>query len=318
MKNVLFVSQPKHDSCGVAFAGNIWADTLIKSTDYNFIVLHASSPIQVNRKVKEINPSAIIYNYHKRTMPWVDNKLFRKKQKNIPCLKIHYDITQKIIDNFNPKDHGGFKYIITNDPTLNGNDNVFVTTRLIPPYYPLPYIEREIPIIGFQGFGAPFKGILRLAHKVQEEFDEAILRLHIPPGTYGSDITEAVKRVNEVKVIITKPGIKIEASHEILSSQNLVAMMSQNTINCYFYDFLDGAGIASSPDYALAAKRPIAVTKSHMLRNLWSLTPSICIEDNSLKDIISFGLEPLKPLYEAYTEERLLQDYKGVLDRVIG
>ena len=80
---------------------------------------------------------------------------------------------------------------------------------------------------------------------------------------------------------------------------------------------MDGAGLASSPDYALAAKRPIAVTKSHQLRNFLSISPSICIEDNSLKDIISFGIEPLKDLYQLYSEENVIKDYELTIEKIL-
>jgi hypothetical protein len=103
---------------------------------------------------------------------------------------------------------------------------------------------------------------------VQEEFDEAIIRLHIPNSFYGDpNGWAAMQRVEEVKSIIRKPNIKIQHSHNLLSTNEVIDFLNENTINCYFYDYLNGAGLASSPDYALATNRPIAVTKSHQLRN---------------------------------------------------
>ena len=164
---------------------------------------------------------------------------------------------------------------------------------------------------------ADFKKVFINA-EIIEEFDEAIIRLHIPDSRYGASIQEAYTRVEEVKRITKdKPNIKIESSHELLDTQGIIDFLSQNTINCYFYDYMDGAGLASSPDYALAAKRPIAVTKSHQLRNFLSISPSICIEDNSLKDIILFGIEPLKDLYQLYSEENVIRDYELTIEKIL-
>ena len=125
---------------------------------------------------------------------------------------------------------------------------------------------------------------------------------------------EAKKRVNEVRSIITKPGIKIEVSHEFLSDEDIIKWLNENTINCYFYDYLPNSGIASSPDYAIAARRPIAVNNSRMLINLHNLSPSIEIEKSSLKEIINNGITPLLPIYEKYKQENVVRRYEDICD----
>jgi hypothetical protein len=211
--------------------------------------------------------------------------------------------------------------LLADDPSVVGNDNVFITNRLIPPGPTVEYVEPAKPIIGFQGFGPPHKGIAKLAHMVQDEFDEAVLRLHIPFGYYedlihGFKGSNAYARVQEVKQIITKPGIEVIATHDLLETQEIVNLLAQNTINCYFYDYLDGCGIASSPDYALAAKRPIAVTRSHQMRNFWDI-PEVLIENSSIKEIIARGTAPLDPLYKAYSKESVWADYSAMLQKLI-
>jgi hypothetical protein len=193
---------------------------------------------------------------------------------------------------------------------------------LLPDGPTVQYVEPSKPIIGFQGFGPPHKGITRLAQKVQEEFDEATLRLHIPFGYYEDLIhgyagSNAYQRVKEVQSIINKPGIDVIITHDLLETQDIVNLLAQNTINCYFYDYLDGCGIASSPDYALAAGRPIAVTRSHQMRNFWNLTPSVLIENSSIKEIIAQGTAPLEPLYKAYSKESVLQDYSRIIEKLL-
>ena len=319
MKKILFVTQTlgHKQACGVGLIGQLLGESLIKSKKYDFEVLFIDSEQDLKHKILASTPSAVIYNYHFTTTPWIRKQRLRKKFSNIIHIMLHHDIHQQIIDSYTPRNNFGFKYLVAADPTLKGNDHVFLVNRLTPPCKPKTYVDRGIPVIGFQGFGLRRKGIHKIAEKVQEEFDEAVIRLHIPFSFYEDpEGKEAKSRVAEVMSIIKKPGIKVEASHDLLSTDKIIEFLGENTINCYFYDYLPGAGLASAPDYALSAGRPIAVTKSHQLRNFIGLSPSICIEDNSLKDIISFGLKPLENLHNSCTEESVLRDYETMLDKL--
>jgi len=319
MKKVLYVNQTlgHKQACGIGIIGDLIADTLVNSNRYNFKIVYADEPNIVRREIDD-NTVAIIYHYSKGSTPWVDYNLLLQEYPDLKHIKTHHDMTQDLIDSFSPDRHGGFNYIIADDPTLTSSENVFTTQRLIPPYLPIVEYDSEAPVIGFQGFGPKHKGFHRLVNQVQQEFDEAIIRVHIPAGYYGDPKgINARKRVNEMRSMVTKPNISIVASHDFLSIQDLIDLLAQNTINCYFYDYLDGCGLASSPDFAMAARRPIAITRSHQFRNLWPLKPSIQIEDRSLKQIIASGLKPLLPLYDAYTPENVIRDYERILDFIL-
>lgn len=320
IEKILFVTQTlgHKEACGIGLIGRLLGETLVKSKKYSFEILYTDSEKELENKIIEISPKVIIYNYHPHTTPWVHKQTLRNRFSTIIHIMLHHDVHQQMIDSYIPSKHFGFKYIVSADPCLKGNDHVFLVNRLIPPYQPKPYVDRDIPVIGFQGFGPRHKSFHKIAEKVQEEFEEAIIRLHIPFSFYRDPMgNEAKNRVAEVMSIIKKPGIKVEASHDLLSTQQLIEFLSQNTINCYFYDALPNTGLASSPDYALAARRPIAVTKSHQLRNFIELRPSICIEENSLKNIISLGTAPLEVLYNSYAEENVLNDYEKTIDYII-
>jgi hypothetical protein len=233
---------------------------------------------------------------------------------------IHYDLLQSDINNFmhNSNKFCGFKHVVTDNDKLiipNKTKNFFIVTRSIAysnnitKYIPC---HDEIPIIGFQGFG---KNLDKIANQIQKEFDKAIFRLHMPFSYYGDpDGHHSRGRIREIQNIITKPGIKIEVSHDFLSDEELVQWLNKNTINCYFYDYLENSGISSSPDYAIAAMRPIAVNNSRMLVNLHNLKPSIEIEHNSLKQIIKNGITPLIPIHEKYKNQNLIRDYENMCD----
>lgn len=321
INNILFITQETKDkNCGIGLIGKLIGEALSNSKKYNFILKECNCIGDVDSLISAYNPAAIIYNHHDITTPWIIYSNFTERYANIKHILIHHDFHQQRINDFHPSAYFGFKYIICPDPTLIGSNNVFPVNRLIPNCKIKKYTEKDRPIIGFQGFGAVHKNIPKIALKTIEEFDEAIINLQIPAAYFGSSIHDAKQRVEEVKNIIKNSGkkyIDLIFSHDLLSTEDLVSLMSQNTINCYFNDYLDGAGLASSPDYALAAKRPIALTKSHQFRNFLNIFPSIFIEDNSLKDIINFGTDHLNSLYESYSEENIIKNYEDIITKLI-
>jgi len=331
MKPVIaFVSQNTGKSvdgfdsyCGIGIRGKLTADILTnnQSNKYKFISLFTDSNEELENFIMAKKPAIIIYNFHGYTTPFFKEQTIRNKYSHIFHIMVHYDLLQTNIDNFVPEHFHGFHYIISDNEKLNYNSgNVFCVTRSVPYLKKLEKKTRkdEIPIIGFQGFGFPHKGICRIAYKIQEEFDEAIFRLHIPYSYFGDPTGEKARaRVNEVYSIITKPGIKIEVSHNFFSDEDIINWLSENTINCYFYDYLENSGIASSPDYAIASMRPIAINNSRMFVNLHNLEPSIEIEKNSLRQIIENGIEPLKPIYSKYTHQNVVKDYENICDKLL-
>lgn len=315
-KNILFVSQKvgyedQKYHCGIGIKGKLITEILHKSSKYNFISCFIDNNTDLEKYIIDYKPKAIFYNYHETTTPWLNDPFLRIKYSNVHHVLIHYDIHQKLVDAFKPFNQ--FKYLLTDDDTLVGNDNVFVVPRSIPiDNFSSKYIH-SIPKIGFQGFAIQHKNIPLIARTVNNEFDEAILRLHIPFSYYGT--RENIQHIlDDVYKQITKPCIKIEVSHDFLTDEEIVKWLSENTVNCYFNDYLDGAGIASSPDYAISARRPIAITKSHQFRNMWNLSPSIIIGENTLKQIIENGTKPLEPLYEKYSHKNLISAYEKICD----
>lgn len=327
--NILFVTQtngkdtnePSH--CGVGIRGKLTSDILKKSTKYNYIQCFVNDHHDVDKLIFKYRPNIIIYNFHGTTTKWIYEQVLVNKYPHIHHVMIHYDIQQEWVDNFSPDLFCGCNYVIVDDETITPTKNVFVVPRSLPcdglfnnctsPPTDIP----SVPKIGFQGFGFPHKGIDHLAWQVQAEFDNAILRLHMPNSYYGDpDGEEARARLAEVKSIITKPGIIVEVSNKFLDDNGIVCWLHENDLNCYFYDYQDGCGIATSPDYAISARKPIAVTHSYQLRNFWKI-PSVLIENNSLRTIMKNGTKPLEPLYQRYSEASLIKAYDNICDHLI-
>lgn len=347
---ILFVTH-KQKVCGVHEFGISVADAMKKSARYAFTYAECSNPEELLAFVAKTSPQAIIYNYYQTTLPWLDKDLLRKI--DIPSLGIMHEVTQTAADS---ADASFFDYHIAPDPTLvTNNPIVFKTGRLIPKYTNR-FSPPSVTTIGSFGFASHGKGFERLIIAVQEEFDEAIIKLHVPTGDFiNADVSEVVKQCQR---LIVKPGIKLIATHEFLERSQLLDFLAQNTLNAFFYDRLDGRGISSTIEMALAVQRPIAVTRSTMFRHVISTYPSlddppISIEDDdrmsfiqeftlrfkrrkylrlqankfpaqwllkpslTLKQIIDNGIAPLERFYDQWTEPNLILDYERILDRVL-
>jgi len=275
LDKILFVSHTKKQ-CGVHEYGLSIAEAIKKSTQYQLVYVECSSPKELIATVAEVNPSAIIYNYYPSTMSWLEKSLTARFP--IPQLGIMHECTQAAAD---AADTSLFDYHIAPDPTLAPvNPIVFSTGRVIPSYenrWPAP----AITTVGSMGFATQNKGFERLIIAVQEEFDEAIIRLHIPAGDFAD--TSVADLVARCRGLIRKDGIQLVTSHEFLEKQQLLDFLAQNTLNCFFYDKCEGRGISSAIENALAVRKPLAITRSNMFRHVLSgncavAEPPICIE----------------------------------------
>jgi len=347
LEKILFVSHRKKQ-CGVHEYGISIAEALKKSTNYAFTYAECSSPEEFWATAADVAPSAVIYNYYPSTLPWLKKKVMRRF--DIPHLGIMHEVTQQKADS---ADTRLFDYHIGPDPTLClNNPIVFKTGRLIPKYVN-EFTPPKVTTIGSFGFATAGKGFERLIIAVQEEFDEAVIRLHIPSGDFvASDAKDVAKRCQKLMV---KDRVKLVVTHEFLEKRQLLDFLAQNTLNAFFYEELEGEGrgISSVIENALAVRRPIAITRSSMFRHiLLGDDPPICIQpaisrkrelypklkrrlylrrsrnelplkwrlkpESSLRKIIEEGIHRLMPFYTEWVEPNIIRDYERILDDVFG
>lgn len=309
---VLFVNY-KEERCGVYQWGKNILEAISKSQKYLFHYVEVLSLEEIDSYVAKSDCEAIIYNYHPQTLTFINPFMARRyKQVNIALM---HEMTQAEADAMPDR---FFQHYVMGDPTLiENNPAVFKTGRLILPYTNTKKVP-DIVTIGTFGFSVGSKGYQRLIDVVQDEFDEAIIRIHIPSnGIIDADGAVAYRHAAECQRRIRKPGIKIQASHEFLDRNAMLDFLAGNTVNAFLYDYLKVAGISSSPDHAMAVRRPMVVTRSIMFRHLQSLYPSITIEDSSLREIIRNGIEPFSHLYCLWNEDNLRAEYEHVLDKTL-
>lgn len=310
-KSILFLSH-QEKRCGVYQFGFNISEVLRDSKRYKFVYAEVSGSDDYKSVVRKTLPDAIIYNYYPSTMPWLKKRLF--KEFRIPHVGIFHEVFQA---SANRLDGSLFQFYIAPDPTLLlKNPIVYKTGRLLPQYhnsYPLP----EIPTIGSFGFGLNGKGFERVIEVVQSEYEHAHIRLHIPIAAFGDASGRLAREIAEqCKKVILKPGIKLTLSHNFLSQKELLDFLAQNTMNAFFYDKFENRGISAVIDLALAVNRPIAITRSQMFRHVHSISPSILIEESTMKKIVEQGVGPLKPLVKEWNKTNLIWDYERIMDDI--
>ena len=314
---ILFVNH-KPQKCGVYEFGLTVGKTLINSKRYNFIYREIDSWVEFNEIFNQIKPAIVIYNYYPSTMGWISEwnglSINSHKVKAIQIGIIH-EITQDVADNSTDM---LFDYYIAPDPTLLlKNPIVYKTGRLIP-HFEGKSQYNKIPTIGSFGFATNGKGFIKIIEKVSEEFDEAIINLNISFAKFADENGDNARRISEqAHKLITKKGILLNITHEHLSTEDLLKFLSKNDLNVFLYDYQENRGISSATDWAIAVKKPLAITKSSMFRHLFDCYPSICIEDNSLKTILENGAKPIERLCEEWSPENLLWDYERAIADII-
>jgi hypothetical protein len=308
IQNVLFVSH-KPSMCGIYQFGLRIITALKESKKYQFIYAECGSMSEYLAAIAEYQPVAKIVNYHPETMPW-----FNKSAPRIwPTIGIMHECSQSMADH--PQTHN-FDFHIAPDPTLViRNKMVFKTGRLVERYNNLQP-EPTTPTIGSFGFSLGGKNFERIISAVQNSFDHAIIRLNLPPATFG-DSEGSISRMVAEKCtgLITKPGISIEIGYSYLDDHQLLEFLAKNSINAFLYDNMPQRGISSVIDYALAVSRPIAITKSNMFRHI--LSDSISIENSNLSDILKRGFSPLSHFKECWTPENIVIDYDTIITNIL-
>lgn len=310
---VLFVSHPE-EACGVHQFGRNVSAVLSGSQRYDFAFREISTEKQLAELIQKEAPAAVIYNYHPSSMSWIKPRF--TSQQHGPQVGILHEVTQGVADTI---DNSLFDYYIAPDPTLVlRNPIVFKTGRLVPQAKPGNRLLPQTPTIGSFGFGTRGKGFLRVVRQVVEEYDHAIIRLHIPFSAFA-DATgdEAHAIADQCRAVISKPGIELLVTHDFLSQEALVGFLQSNTVNAFFYENLQNRGLSSVIDFALAAERPIAVTRSSMFRHLFAVSPSIFIEDRPLRQIVDDGFAPLRQLRDEWSDINLCWDYERIIARIL-
>lgn len=303
MKKIIFLNH-KQKQCGVYQYGKRSGDILRKAKNCEFIYCEVESLLEYENLISDMLPNGIIYNFHPLTMGWLGSGLL-KKHTDIVHYGLHHE-GSPIVE---------FDYSLMVDSTYIDNEKNFSIPRPLFENVQSKYIESEIPIISSFGFGFGNKGFGSIVKFVNDQFDEAIIRLHIPFAFYGDADGNSVTNIHpgcygELK----KEKIKLQITTDFKTDIELLEFLSSSTINIFLYHEMKGRGLSSVIDYALSANRPIATTRTDMFRHIYHTQPSICVEDRTIPEIIKSGSEPLIPYRQMWSNENFINKYEYILN----
>jgi hypothetical protein len=161
------------------------------------------------------------------------------------------------------------------------NNNVEEFTKL--------HQNENIPIIGSFGFGFDSDKFIRVVEYVNQEFDDAVIKMIIPFAFFGDNEGHLSKTVTDICKNKAKDGIKIYIINEFIEENDLLKFLESNTINLFLYNPMFGRGPSSTIDYALSTSRPLGISDCNMFRHIYD--DSICIYKTSIKYCIENSVE---------------------------
>ncbi|MES2273180.1 MAG: hypothetical protein V4487_03205 [Chlamydiota bacterium] len=332
---ILFVNHSIR-RCGVYQYGLAAFDAIQKIDSLEMKMVEVNNKESLSKEIFLFNPDTVVYNYHPVTLPFITSSLLAPFRSCLHVGLVHR-LNQDQADSLG--ENSLFDFYIMGDPTLvERNPRVFKIGRIIPFYennYPIP----QIPTIGSFGFAGSSKGFERLVDLVKRDFDQAIIKINIPPNSFIDPNNKWLNYfVTSQSQKLKGSNIELQVSTEFFSENELLNFLAKNSINVFPYPTwkrkVDFGGISSAVDQAIAARRPVAISRCSLFRHLLQLNPSIVIDQSinkwnfftswfdkntngkSLKEIQHNGIEPLKPLYELFSENTFIARFKQILTQI--
>jgi glycosyltransferase involved in cell wall biosynthesis len=258
----------KKASCSIYESGLMIYKALILSELYHL------DYIEIDQDSCEVSNqyNFYIFNYHHTAMGWLDTHKLKGK---LLGLKVTLVLEVSPNDPFVLCPKTDFDVYCTLDPTININDKrVYAFPRPLETFENIiSYQESEIPVIGTFGFATAGKGFELVVEAVNCEFEEAIIKINIPPAFYADNVCWNLHKRNYAEYLselckkVAKPNIQVIVSHEYMTKEDLVQWCSQNTLNCFLYN-RNQPGLSATTDQAISSGRPLAVSNNPTFRHI--------------------------------------------------
>lgn len=310
--NRVLITNHKEQACGVYQYGKRVAFILTSSADseFEYYYREISSKEEYLQILKEIDPKIIVHNYLNITMPWFDQECLNKGREiaALQGLLVH-----------NIGYAACFDFYLHQNPDYPQNGDNYPICR---PLFSFPqnyqYPKNTIPIIGTFGFGFLMKRYENIVSLVNEQFEEAEIKLHLTKSKFFPNDGELAKIAELCRQAITKEGIKLTITDDFKTDDEILEFLAGNDLNIFLYqNYNNYNGISSVIDYALSVDRPIAVCKSNMFSHINNNGCSICVENSSLKDIMNNGSGVLKEFKNSWSQDSFRKSFSQNLQSVL-
>ena len=302
---VLMVNHAQ-ERCGVHQHGKRLFDVLSSDKRYESLVLETDSVGEFYAVYENFKPDYIFYNWHVSTIPWLTPD-------------VSYTVQSKQIlfhhENALPH-HLNHNAIIMADMTEDAGLNQYSLPRVLLDYQ-YKKNDNNVVSIGSFGFGFNNKGFDRIISKVCDEFDEAVINMHITSAFFGDESGALARQISEsCKSFLSNPGVTLNITNNFISDKEVLELLSLNDINIFLYDDMTHRGLSSAVDYAISCGQPFAINSSYMFRHLRDLYPEINLDNNSIKDVLSLGNYPSMQLKELWSNENIRNKFYDILGSI--
>lgn len=289
--NVLFLNH-KVTNCGVYQYGVRVYGILKNSKNVNYEYKEISNEEEYIHEVKNFNGSDILYNYHIATMSWLGPNTINKSFRNIGILHesdgYFFDIKLSLDELPRPLFFGNYE--TSSNEFINYSDG------------------EDVPIFGSFGFGFESKGFDKIVEIVNNQYDKAIIKFVTPVSYYDSNGIYTIKQMfQKCNKNITKPGIKLLVSTDFLTNDEIALFLKSNTMNIFLYDKLDGRGISSVLDYAIASGKPLGISDSHMFRHVYG--DEVCLYKVSIEECMKNSVQYFSKFLDDYSHENFINAF---------
>jgi|TARA_R110000822_G_scaffold15763_1_gene54121 hypothetical protein len=303
MKTAVILFNHKASACGVYQYGKRAGTILKESSCFEFIYIEVGSRSEVEKAIEKYKPILCIFNHNIVTMPWL-----RCESLGVKCAAIMHDTAGN-----------GFDFYIDPDPKREESGTIFNATRPSFKFDPQPTSKARNKIaIGSFGFGFSDKGFDKICKLVNNEFDEAIINLHITFSHFCSNGTEQEQIKNRCKSAITKPDIELNITNNFIDDETLLCFLSLNDINIFAYDEMPNRGPSSVLDYAVSVEKPIGLSDSDMFRHvLCDYRDQLSIETNSISSLANGAIDHILKLKKEWSHQNFISSYENLVEKLL-
>jgi len=318
--NVLFINNKKK-SCGVYQYGLRLFNILKKSKNIDFDYNEIDNFNSYNNLLNDSTTSAIIYNYHPGTMKWLCG-INIQKNKDCKNICIYHESVGDELYFFDIK--------LNINPLFSNNNQDFGIPRPIfedidylDSYVPscksitdfINYSDKKIPIFGSFGFGFDTKGFHKLINLINNNLQQAIIKIVIPMENNSPYHLEYIQYCKNIKV---NPEIKILFSHKFFTNDDILKFLHTNDMNIFLYDYNkikhisnDKIGISSVIDYAISVKKPLGISNSLMFNHIYD--DKICLYKTSINDCMRNSVNYCSKFLNDYNHCNLIKTFENII-----
>lgn len=301
----LFINCPEaRDS--IFESGKMVFQCLVNSDEYSL------DYIEIDEKSHTISAGHdfYIFNYHMVTMSWLDTRSIKAL---LPGIKMTIVLEVSPNDPFVYCSPDDFDAYLVLDPTLKSSrKNVYSFPRPLEVVSNLlPYMVKDVPVIGSFGFATEGKGFEHVIDAVNKEFDKAVVRINIPYASYADASRNYAKQLAQMCKERAKNGIEVIVTHDFMSKLDLIEWCGQNTLNCFLYD-RNMPGLAATTDQAITSGRPLIISKNDTFRHIEEFIEPY--PQQTLKEAIENTPRKVEKIQREWSPKKFRERFEKMLD----